>query len=53
MVALHVWSLTHGVATLFLDKDGESADRLPMSPSELLEAGVLVYLQSLDLPTEP
>ena len=50
MVALHVWSLAHGVATLFLDKDGENAGRLPMSPKELLEAGVLVYLQSLDLP---
>ena len=52
MVALHVWSLTHGVATLFLDKDGENAGRLPMSPKELLEAGVLVYLQSLDLSAE-
>jgi len=52
MVALHVWSLTHGMATLFLDKNGENAGRLPMSPKELLEAGVLVYLQSLDLPTE-
>ena len=53
MVALHVWSLTHGVATLFLDKDGENAGRLPMSPKELLEAGVLVYLQSLDLSPMP
>lgn len=53
MVALHVWSLTHGVATLFLDKEGENAGRLPMSPSELLEAGVLVYLQSLNLPMGP
>ncbi len=53
MVALHVWSLTHGVATLFLDKDGENAGRLPMSPKELLEAGVLVYLQSLDLSPKP
>ena len=52
MVALHVWSLTHGIATLFLGKDGEATGRLSMSPAELLEAGLLVYLQSLDLPAE-
>ena len=51
MVALHVWSLTHGIASLFLGKDGEPTGLLPMSPVDLLEAGLLVYLQSLDLPT--
>ena len=51
MVALHVWSLTHGIATLFSGKDGEANGRLPMMPGELLEAGLLVYLQSLDMPT--
>ena len=52
MVALHVWSLTHGIATLFLGRDGSANQRLPMSPEDLLEAGLLVYLQSLDMPTQ-
>ena len=46
MVALHVWSLTHGIATLYL---GSGARRLPMTPGALLEAGLLLYLQSLDI----
>ncbi len=49
MVALHVWSLAHGVASLFTRSDGGSRS-LPMTPEELLEAGVLVYLQGLGLP---
>lgn len=48
MVALHIWSLTHGIAALFVTRDG--AGQLPMAPAELLEAGLLVYLQSLGLP---
>ena len=48
MVALHVWSLTHGIASLF--GRGDAARRkLPMTPDELLEAGVLVYLDGLGL----
>lgn len=48
MVALHVWSLTHGIASLF--GRGDAARRkLPMSPEDLLEAGVLVYLRGLGL----
>ena len=46
MLALHIWSLLHGVASLF--GRGDAARRtLPMSPEELLEAGVLVYLRGL------
>ena len=46
MVALHVWSMTHGIASLF--GRGDAARRtLPMSPEELLEAAVLVYLRGL------
>lgn len=49
MVALHVWSLAHGITALFV-AHGEGARRkLPMSPDDLLEAGLLVYLQSLGL----
>jgi len=48
MVALHIWALTHGVASLF--GRGDAARRtLPMSPWELLEAGFLLYLRGLGL----
>ena len=46
MMALHIWSLSHGIASLFAR--GDAARRtLPMSPEELLEAAVLVYLEGL------
>jgi len=48
MVALHVWSMTHGIASLF--GRGDAARRsLPMSPEDLLEAAVLIYLRGLGL----
>jgi AcrR family transcriptional regulator len=50
MLALHIWSLSHGVASLF--GRGDAARRsLPMAPEELLEAGVLVYLRGLGVMT--
>jgi AcrR family transcriptional regulator len=46
MVALHIWSLSHGIASLFAR--GDAARRpLPMAPEELLEAATLIYLQGL------
>jgi AcrR family transcriptional regulator len=46
MMARHIWALSHGIASLF--GRGDAASRaLPMSPEELLEAGVLIYLQGL------
>ncbi len=51
MVALHIWAMSHGVASLF--GRGDAARRtLPMSPEELLEAQVLIYLRGLVVPTE-
>jgi AcrR family transcriptional regulator len=48
MVALHIWSLSHGIASLF--GRGDKARRsLPMSAEDLLEAGTLIYLQGLGL----
>src|SRR5882672_3385029 len=48
MVALHVWSLSHGIASLF--GRGDAARRaLPMPPEELLEAAVLIYLRGLGI----
>lgn len=48
MMALHIWALAHGIASLFCCADG-ARRKLPMSPEDLLEAGVLIYLQSLGL----
>ena len=49
MMALHIWAMSHGIASLF--GRGDAARRaLPMTPEELLEAGVLVYLKGLGLP---
>jgi AcrR family transcriptional regulator len=46
MVGLHVWSLAHGIASLFARGDA-GRRKLPMTPEDLLEAGVLVYLEGL------
>ena len=47
MVALHIWSLAHGIASLF--GRGKSSPRVSVSPEELLEAAVLIYLRGLGL----
>ncbi|MFS8037454.1 TetR/AcrR family transcriptional regulator [Xanthobacter sp. AM11] len=52
MVALHTWSLAHGVASLFGRTDG-ARRKLPMAPEELLEAAFLVYLKGLGAPSAP
>jgi AcrR family transcriptional regulator len=52
MMALHIWALSHGIASLF--GRGDAGRRsLPMSPEELLEAGVLLYLRGLGLSIPP
>jgi AcrR family transcriptional regulator len=48
MMALHIWSLSHGIATLFARGD-RSRRPIPMQPEELLEAAVLIYLDGLGL----
>jgi hypothetical protein len=51
MVALHLWAMAHGVASLF--GRGDAARRsLPMSAEELLEADTLIYLRGLGLPAQ-
>ena len=51
MMALHIWSMSHGVASLF--GRGDAARRkLPMSPEDLLEAEVLIYLRGLGFTTD-
>lgn len=49
MMALHIWSLSHGIASLFAR--GDRARRpIPMTPEDLLEAATLVYLDGLGVP---
>lgn len=44
MMALHVWAISHGIASLFGRKDSR---KTPMTAEELLEAAILIYLQGL------
>ncbi len=52
MVSLHIWSLAHGIASLFARGDA-ARRKLPMSPEELLEAAVLVYMRGLGAGPRP
>ena len=48
MMSLHIWAMSHGIASLF--GRGDAGRRsLPMSPEDLLEAAVLIYLRGLGL----
>ncbi len=49
MIALHIWSTSHGIASLFGRPD-PSRRPLPMSAEDLLEASMLIYLQGLGVP---
>lgn len=49
MMALHIWSLSHGIAALFSRGDG-ARRAIPMTPEELLEAASLIYMQGLGVP---
>ncbi|XUM22938.1 TetR/AcrR family transcriptional regulator [Bradyrhizobium oligotrophicum S58] len=51
MMALHIWSMAHGIASLFARGDA-ARRKLPMSPEELLEAELLIYLRGLGFPTD-
>jgi len=48
MMSLHIWALSHGIASL-LGRGDAGRRALPMSAEELLEAGVLIYLEGLGL----
>jgi AcrR family transcriptional regulator len=52
MMTLHIWALLHGIASLF--GRGDAARRsFPMSPEDLLEASLLIYLRGLGLSVPP
>jgi AcrR family transcriptional regulator len=48
MVALHIWAVSHGIASLFARGDA-GRRKLPMTPEDLLEAAVLIYLEGLGI----
>lgn len=47
MVANHIWALSHGVVELF--GRGSPGSRSPVSPSEMLESGAIIYLRGLGM----
>ena len=47
MMALHIWSLSHGIAALFSRGD-DTRRSIPMEPEDLLEAAVLIYMDGLN-----
>jgi hypothetical protein len=51
MMALHIWSMSHGIASLFARGDA-ARRKLPMSAEDLLEAEVLIYLRGLGFSTD-
>ena len=52
MMALHVWAIAHGIASLFGRSDGAQR-AAPIAPEELLEAAMLIYLRGLGVPDPP
>ncbi len=46
MMALHIWAESHGIASLFARGD-EARRPIPMTPEDLLDAAVLIYLDGL------
>ncbi|MGI9372306.1 MAG: TetR/AcrR family transcriptional regulator [Hyphomicrobiales bacterium] len=48
MVSLHIWAMSHGIASLFNRGDGASR-RQPIEPGELFEANLMIYLRGLGL----
>lgn len=49
MMALHVWSVSHGIAALFARGDA-ARRKTPIAAEDLLESAVLIYLQGLGAP---
>jgi AcrR family transcriptional regulator len=47
MMSLHIWAMSHGIASLF-GRGDEARRKVPMKPEDLLEAGVLIYLDGLE-----
>ena len=48
LMSLHIWAISHGVASLFAQGNLQ-ARKVPMSPEEILESAMLVYLKGLGI----
>jgi AcrR family transcriptional regulator len=48
LMSLHIWAISHGVASLFA-QGGVQARKVPMSPDEILESAMLIYLKGLGI----
>ena len=51
MMSLHIWALSHGIASLF-GRGDVARRKSPIAPGELLEAAVLIYLRGLGFGTD-
>ena len=48
LLSLHIWATSHGVATLFA-QSGLQGAKVPMTPEEILESAMLIYLKGLGI----
>ena len=48
LMSLHIWAISHGVATLFAQNELQ-ARKVPLSPEEILESAMLIYLKGLGI----
>lgn len=48
LMSLHIWAMSHGVATLFAQAELQ-ARKVPMSPEDILESAMLIYLKGLGI----
>ena len=48
LMALHIWAISHGVATLFAQGHLQ-ARKVPLKPEEMLESAMLIYLKGLGI----
>ena len=51
LMSLHIWAISHGVATLFAQNDFQ-AHKVPIRPEEILESAMLIYLKGLGILTD-
>ena len=48
LMSLHIWAISHGIADLFVE-ERPGAVKLPLSPDEILESAMLIYLKGLGI----
>lgn len=48
LMSLHIWAISHGVATLFA-QGGSEAGKVPLAAEEILESAMLIYLKGLNI----